>query len=353
MDTLSFPGLGISLPMNRVAISIGNFDIYWYGITFALAFLAGLLLYSANNKRCGIHPDEGLDVILWSCLGGIVGARLYYVAFEWESYKNNLLEIFNLRHGGIAIYGGVIGAVIVAYLVCRKRKLPFFAVADAAFPGVLLGQAIGRWGNFFNMEAFGGNTDLPWGMTSETIRNYLTRMQSTLAAQGMTVNPAQPVHPTFFYESLWNVVGVLLLMFLLMPRRKYDGEVTLGYTAWYGLGRFFVEGLRTDSLMWGNVRVSQALGGILFIAGTVLLIVFRVRLKNHYPQAEGEKRRFLLTRYVDTETCREHVAAIDARLNAKKAKSGENKPAEPADSAPEAEGTGTDTEETKDGGNQD
>lgn len=339
MDILSFPGLGIEFPLNRVAISIGSFNIYWYGITFALAFIFGLLLYQHYNRRCGIHPDEGFDVILIAIVGAIIGARLYYVAFEWDNYKDNLLKIFNTREGGLAIYGGVIGALIVAYIVCRIKKLPLLALADSAFPGVLLGQAIGRWGNFFNMEAFGCNTDLPWGMTSQTIRNYLTRVQPSLAAQGIMVDPSLPVHPTFFYESLWNVIGVLILVFFFMRNRKYDGQVTLAYAAWYGLGRCFIEGLRTDSLMWGSVRVSQLLGGVLFVVCTVLLIYFHIRAKRPMTleYIEGQKKPlFSLQRYVDTAESRERIAAVDKKLQEKEAKKQGVKPEDkPDDSKPD------------------
>ena len=199
MEILRFPGLGWEIPISRVAVSIGSLEIYWYGVIIAVGFGLGLWVYLSHNRSCGIHPDEGLDIILWSMLGAIVGARAYYVAFQWDHYKDNLKEIFNLRGGGLAIYGGIIGALIVAFIVCRSKKLPMLPVADAAFPGVLLGQAIGRWGNFFNMEAFGTNTTLPWGMTSDTISNYLSRHQAALLAQGVVVYPAMPVHPTFLY----------------------------------------------------------------------------------------------------------------------------------------------------------
>ena len=223
--------------------------------------------------------------------------------------------------GGLAIYGGIIGALIVAFIVCRSKKLPMLPVADAAFPGVMLGQAIGRWGNFFNMEAFGTNTTLPWGMTSDTISNYLSRHQAALLAQGVVVDPAMPVHPTFLYESLWNLIGVAVLLLWLFPRRSYDGQITLGYTAWYGLGRFFVEGLRTDSLMWGSVRVSQALGGVLFIvaAGLMLAIFLWSRKPMTLEYIEGEKKpRFVLRRYVDTEESRQRMAMLDRKLAEKK-----------------------------------
>lgn len=321
MEILRFPGLGWELPISRVALSIGNLDIYWYGVIIAVGFGLGLWVYLSHNRTCGIHPDEGLDVILWSMVGAIVGARAYYVAFQWDNYKDNLKEIFNLRGGGLAIYGGIIGALIVAFIVCRIKKLPMLPVADAAFPGVMLGQAIGRWGNFFNMEAFGTNTTLPWGMTSDTISAYLSRHQAALAAQGIMVDPTLPVHPTFLYESLWNLIGVAILLLWLFPRRSYDGQITLGYTAWYGLGRFFVEGLRTDSLMWGSVRVSQALGGVLFIvaAGLMLFIFLRGRKPMTLEYIEGQKKpRFTLGRYVDTKESQERIAALDAKLAEKK-----------------------------------
>ena len=230
MEILRFPGLGWELPISRVALSIGNLDIYWYGVIIAVGFGLGLWVYLSHNRTCGIHPDEGLDIILWAMVGAIVGARAYYVACQWDNYKDNLKEIFNLRGGGLAIYGGIIGALIVAFIVCRIKKLPMLPVADAAFPGVMLGQAIGRWGNFFNMEAFGTNTTLPWGMTSDTISAYLSRHQAALAAQGIMVDPTLPVHPTFLYESLWNLIGVAILLLWLFPRRSYDGQITLGYT---------------------------------------------------------------------------------------------------------------------------
>ena len=321
MEILRFPGLGWEIPISRVAVSIGSLEIYWYGVIIAVGFGLGLWVYLSHNRSCGIHPDEGLDIILWSMLGAIVGARAYYVAFQWDHYKDNLKEIFNLRGGGLAIYGGIIGALIVAFIVCRSKKLPMLPVADAAFPGVMLGQAIGRWGNFFNMEAFGTNTTLPWGMTSDTISNYLSHHQAALLAQGVVVDPAMPVHPTFLYESLWNLIGVAVLLLWLFPRRSYDGQITLGYTAWYGLGRFFVEGLRTDSLMWGSVRVSQALGGVLFIvaAGLMLFIFLWSRKPMTLEYIEGQKKpRFMLRRYVDTEESRQRMAMLDRKLAEKK-----------------------------------
>lgn len=329
METLSFPGLGLELNISRVAFpppesGIEGFKIYWYGIIMAFGFILGLWVYLRHNRRCGIHPDEGLDVILWAMVGAIIGARAYYVIFAWEHYRNDLLQIFNLRAGGLAIYGGVLGGALAAWLAARRKNLPFLAAADAAFPGVLLGQAIGRWGNFFNMEAFGCNTTLPWGMTSYTIRSYLIQHQTELFHKGIVVDPIQPVHPTFFYESLWNFIGVALLLLVLMPRRRYDGQVLLGYAAWYGLGRFFIEGLRTDSLMWGSVRVSQALGGLLFLVGAALLIAFHVYAKKPMTLElrPNDRRPYIrLARYVDTEESQNRIVAIDAERSKKKKKS--------------------------------
>ena len=323
MEILRFPALGWEIPINRVAVSIGGLDIYWYGVIIAAGFGLGLWVFLSHNRTCGIHPDEGLDIILWAMVGAIVGARAYYVAFQWDNYKDNWKEIFNLRGGGLAIYGGIIGALIVAFIVCRAKKLPMLPVTDAAFPGVMLGQAIGRWGNFFNMEAFGCNTTLPWGMTSDTISSYLSRHQAALLAQGVTVDPSLPVHPTFLYESVWNLIGVAILLLWLFPRRSYDGQITLGYTAWYGLGRFFVEGLRTDSLMWGSVRVSQALGGVLFAVAAGLLVFFFLRGRKPVTleYIEGQKKpRFTLTRYADTEESRRRIAMMDEKAAEKKRK---------------------------------
>ncbi len=314
-DTLTFPGLGWELTMNRVAFSIGDFAVYWYGILFAVAFLAGISYFHLRAKKAGIHPYDGLDVILWAIVGGLIGARAYFVAFQWDMYKDNLMKIFAVREGGIAMYGGVIGAILVGGIVCRIKKLPLRPMMDAALPGLLLAQSIGRWGNFFNMEAFGTNTTLPWGMTSRTIQNYLTNMQATLAAQGVTVDPSLPVHPTFFYESVLDLAGFLVLAFLIAPRRKYDGQVALWYMAWYGFCRAMVEGLRTDSLMWGSFRVSQMLGIILFIVSTALLLFCRAKLKS-------DSRPGWLSLYAQTEESIQRIQRVEQEIREEKSRKG-------------------------------
>ena len=314
-DTLTFPGLGWEFTINRVAFSIGDFSIYWYGILFAVAFLAGITYFHFRARETGIHPYDGLDVLLWAIVGGLIGARAYFVIFQWDMYKDNLMKIFAVREGGIAMYGGVIGAILVGWIACRVKKLPLRPMLDASLPGLLLAQAIGRWGNFFNMEAFGVNTDLPWGMTSQTIQNYLTNMQSTLAAQGITVDPSLPVHPTFFYESVLDLAGFLVLAFLIAPRRKYDGQVALWYMAWYGICRAMVESLRTDSLMWGSFRVSQVLGLTLFVLSVLLLNFFQSKVKK-------DPKPGYLVMYAESEESIRRIAAVEREMKEGKAKKG-------------------------------
>lgn len=320
-ETLTFPGLGLSFDISRVAFWIGDFPIYWYGITFALGFLLGLLYFQATVRKVGIHPDEGLDTLLWAVIGGVVGARLYFVVFQWEAlYKANPLKIFAFREGGLAIYGGVIGAVAVGYIVSRIKKQPLLPMLDVGLPALLLAQAVGRWGNFFNIEAFGGNTELPWGMTSHSVEQYLSRSDvvESLAKLGQTANPFIPVHPTFFYEFLWNLVGFLVLALLVVPRRRYDGQAALGYAAWYGLGRFFIEGLRTDSLVantpWGLVRVSQWLA----LAGVVVSLLLMLWIAQ---KLRSEQKPAWLGIYANTERSAELLAKADASAkNGKKNK---------------------------------
>lgn len=337
-EIVSFPGLGLSFEISRVAFSIGSYNIYWYGITFALGFLAGMWYFHLRARRLGVHPYDGLDVLLWAVIGGMVGARLYFVAFQWDMYKDNLLKIFAFREGGIAIYGGVIGSVLTGWIVCRIKKARFLPILDGGLTGLLLAQAIGRWGNFFNQEAFGCNTVLPWGMTSNTVSRYLFNMADSLAAQGVMVDPTVPVHPTFFYEFCWNLLGFLLLAFVVTPRRKYDGQVSLCYMAWYGLGRFFIEGLRTDSLMWGAFRVSQVLALVLCAGSLLILAVTELRRRK-------DPAAFVL--YVDTEESRERMAKVDAEL-AKEKNHGEEGACAP-DGIPDGEEDNVPAEAAEDG----
>lgn len=278
METLSFPNLGLDFDIKRVAFSIFGFPVYWYGILIAAAFLIGAVYVLSRAKSFGVNSDRMMDVVLGGVLIGIVGARLYYIAFSWDTYKDDLIQIFNVRTGGLAVYGGVIGAVLAAVLMCRWRKVKALPALDLAAGGLLIGQAIGRWGNFVNIEAFGSNTTAPWGMTSPSIQYYLQINAASLEAIGVKVDPTMPVHPTFFYESMWCLLGFLFIAFYT-KRRRFDGELSLIYIGWYGLGRFFIEGLRTDSLLIGSIRVSQLVAILCVLASLVLLVSIHSKIK--------------------------------------------------------------------------
>lgn len=257
-SVISFPMLG-NLRLNPPSyFTIFGHPIYFYGVIIGLAFLLGILFASKRAKRFGLKEDDVYDTAIWGIPCAIIGARLYYVLFQLDYYRQYPGEILAIRNGGLAIYGGVIAGVLTAYLVCRRKKIPFPAMLDCLCYGLLLGQIIGRWGNFMNREAFGAET------------NVFCRMGLT-APDGTTVY----VHPTFLYESLWNL-GVLLflLWFDEAGKRRFDGHCITLYFLLYGLGRFWIEGLRTDSLYIGGtgIRVSQALSLVLVLASAALLI---------------------------------------------------------------------------------
>ncbi|MGN1114786.1 MAG: prolipoprotein diacylglyceryl transferase [Oscillospiraceae bacterium] len=271
-DKVYFPGFsdkGITVDRVMFTVPGTNFEIYWYGFLIALGILLAMIYGFRKFKPVGIDADRATDAIIGGLVGAILGARTYYILFNSEiSFK----EFFNIRNGGLAIYGGIIGALLVGGIIAKLRKLRVSAILDVAAPGFFIGQAIGRWGNFFNQEAFGSNTDLPWGMMSSSTIEYL----SNNGGDGITAYA--PVHPCFLYESIWCVIGFILLN-AYFKHRKFDGEIFLMYTGWYGLGRFFIEGLRTDSLYIGSIRVSQLLAGICFVASVILIIVFRKKVK--------------------------------------------------------------------------
>ncbi|HXK78126.1 MAG TPA: prolipoprotein diacylglyceryl transferase [Oscillospiraceae bacterium] len=280
-DTVSFPGLGLEFEISRVAFSIGGMDIYWYAIIVATGFVLALFFAFRNFKEFGLDSDHTLDVVMTAAVLGIIGARLYYVAFRWDEYAGNLGAILNLRGGGLGFYGAVIGGALGAIIGCKWRGvklLPFFDIGSA---GLLIGQAIGRWGNFVNQEAFGTNTDLPWGMTSKGVAYYIASHTSEF--MGAEMDPTKPVHPTFLYESLWLAAGFLIYV-LTMKKRRYDGQMFLFYIGWNGFGRMWIEGLRTDSLMLGGMRVSQVLGALLALTAVIAnsLILSKIR-REHDP----------------------------------------------------------------------
>ncbi len=278
MNTLvSFPGLGLEMTINRVAFTLFGVDVYWYGLIIAVGLMVGIAIGYWKAKQFGIDADRMTDAILVTVVMAVLCARLYYVIFYPGDY-DTLGKILNLRDGGLAIYGGVIGTVVFGWLMCRIRKIPVAAMFDVTAMGFLAGQGIGRWGNFFNQEAFGTNTTLPWGMYSERTRSYLQGVAAELASQGVAVDPSTPVHPTFLYESLWCLLGLVLLL-CYCRHRRFDGEIALMYVMWYGAERCVVEGLRTDSLMIGPLRVSQVLAGGSCLLALVAWYILRRRAR--------------------------------------------------------------------------
>ena len=279
-NLVQFPRLGLELEIDRVAFSLGGLNIYWYGIIIAAGLLLALAFAFHYAADFGVDADRLVDVVLVGTVCAIICARIYYVAFAPFKY-DSIWDMINLRDGGIAIYGAVIGAAVFGGLACKWRKVPVLPTFDLVAMGFLIGQGMGRWGNFFNQEAFGCNTNSLFGMYSRSTHEYLAQWQSTLAEQGVTVDPSMPVHPTFLYESVWCFVGFFAL-WAFMKKRRYNGQIALLYAVWYGAGRFWIEGLRTDSLLIPGVglRVSQVVALVGVVAGLVLLIVLGKKYKN-------------------------------------------------------------------------
>lgn len=278
---ISFPNLGIYLDHVGKSIDVFGFEIAYYGIIIGTAILLGFLIATSEAKRTRQNPEDYLDMGIVGVIAGIAGARIYYVVFSWDMYKDNLLDILNLREGGLAIYGGVIGAVIAVFILARIKKLSPFQILDTVALAILNGQMIGRWGNFFNREAFGEYTDnlfamkLPLdavrsGDVTELMREHIEVSDGVRYIQ---------VHPTFLYESLWCAV-LLILLFLYRKHKKYEGELFLLYIFGYALGRVWIEGLRTDQLLLPGIGfpVSQLLAGCVVICAGIALLYLR---KNH------------------------------------------------------------------------
>ncbi len=276
-DIISFPGLGLEFKVNRIAFSIGSIDIYWYAVIIAIGFALALVFAFKNFKRFGIDSDRAIDVIFFAVIFGIIGARLYFVAFQWDNYKDNLLEILNIRGGGLGFYGGIIGGLIGLLIGCKVRSQNALAFLDVAGGALLIGQGIGRWGNFVNSEAFGSNTNLIWGMTSPKIASYIERHSDEV--MGAVMDPNVPVHPTFLYESIWCAIGLIVFCYV-MKKRKFDGQMLLFYLGWNGFGRMIIESLRTDSLMIGPFRISQLLGFLMFVFALCAYFVVRKYLNS-------------------------------------------------------------------------
>ena len=260
ITTVIFPRLGLYFNMNRAAITIGDFEIYWYGLIIGIGLILAMIYGIFENRKVGLSSDDLFNMLLISLPVAIICARLYYVIFSWDMYRDNLWNIFDIRGGGLAIYGCVIGVAISVWLYCHKKKLKLGIVLDILAIGLLIGQSIGRWGNFVNGEAFGTTTTLPWSMTVKSDGKIIGEL----------------VHPTFLYESLWNAVGIAVLLFYKRIK-KFNGELFCGYLVWYGLGRAIIEGLRSDSLYIGVFRVSQLLALGCFLVG--ICIIFYKRKK--------------------------------------------------------------------------
>ncbi len=269
---VTFPGLGLEFHLDPILLSITeDFGIHWYGAIIAVGFLLAVLWCCRQSSRFGIQQDDLIDMLFFAVPLGIIGARLYYVIFEFQNYyaagdlKTTLVRIIRIWDGGLAIYGGVIVGVLTAFVVSRVKKISFPALADLCCMGLLIGQIAGRWGNFVNVEAFGSVTDVPWRMAGPNVANYLFNngLVSTDVYEQIAESGAYGVHPTFFYESVWNAIGLLIITLVIARRRKFDGQMFLSYVAWYGIGRFWIESLRTDSLyvLGTGLRVSQLLAG--------------------------------------------------------------------------------------------
>lgn len=277
-----FEGLGIDFDLPSVAFSIFGYEVHWYGIIIAFGFMLAVLYGGRMAYKWKMSLDGMTDVLIWGTIFGIVCARAYYVIFEWSYYKDHLIEIPQIWNGGIAIYGGIIGALIGAAIGCKTGKINFPNLLDLGALGLLIGQGIGRWGNFFNQEAFGVNTTTaPFRMWSQKIHDDLVSSADTLTAKGIEFDPNLPVHPTFLYESVWCLLGFLILNYMVHKHRHFKGEIFMLYGIWYGLERAVVEGLRTDSLYIGDttLRVSQLLSIAIVAVFAVAFVVCFVKYK--------------------------------------------------------------------------
>ncbi len=301
LTEIQFPKLGWTFHIDPTAFTIGSFNIQWYGIIIVLGLILALVYVLPRMKRFGLDADRAIDAIIGGVIGGIIGARAYYVLLRWDEYKGDIKAIFNTRNGGLAIYGGLIGAILVGLIICRIRKVKILPMLDVVSIGFLIGQGIGRWGNFVNQECFGSNTSSFLGITGGRIQQTIIDQTAIGGEMNINGNAAmvwdKAVHPCFLYESVWCLLGFLVLS-TWSKRRKYDGQIFLMYMAWYGAGRFVIEGLRTDSLMAGSLKFSQMLSALLVVVSVILQLVFFFRRKR-------DPERFVL--YSSTEESRQLI----------------------------------------------
>ena len=278
---IAFPNIGIYIPHLPKGITIGGCTIAFYGMIIAVGMLSGLWLACHQAQRTGQKKEVYTDFAIYAIIFSLIGARLYYVAFSWENYKDDLLQIFNTRGGGMAIYGAVIAAILTAIIYCKVKKYNFFLLADTAVGGLVLGQIIGRYGNFFNREAFGEYTNSLFAMRLRVDQVNPANITELMRSHMTTIDGVQyiQVHPTFLYESLWNIL-VLVLILVFTTKKKFNGEIFLLYLVGYALGRVWIEGLRTDQLQIGStgIAVSQVLSGAIVVVGVVVWICVRRKL---------------------------------------------------------------------------
>ena len=290
MPEIWFPNLGIEIDhLSRTAFTVFGQDIYWYGIFIGLGVILGVLLALHEAKRTGQNPDTYLDFIIYAMIIAIIGARLYYVIFSWDFYSQHPEKIFAIREGGLAIYGGIIGGVLTAIVYSHLKKKSFWVMADTMAPSLILGQMLGRWGNFFNKEAFGGFIDNLFAMRYQLSQVRASDVTPDILQNLVTVNGVDyiQVHPTFLYESMWSLC-VFIILLILQRKKNFNGQVCATYFFGYALGRVWIEGLRTDQLCIGNVPVSQALSAVLIIA-SVVLYVYCKKKAAAVPVTEGAK----------------------------------------------------------------
>ncbi len=324
MDTVlvKFAGIDAEFTVSKI-LNLGFAEVRWYGAIIAFGFLLAVLLGGRIAHLWKINLDKMIDILLFGTVGGIVGARAYYVAFEWDYYSQHLSEIYKIWEGGLAIYGGIIGGILAAFVVCKVEKINFYNLLDMGGISLLVGQGIGRWGNYANQEAFGSFTYKNFGMMSDTVASYISKPE--VAVQyGLENVPDIPqyiadnnlyVHPTFFYESVWCILGVLVLYIVMKKYRKFSGEMFLIYGLWYGLERAIVEGLRSDSLYIGNtgLRVSQVLSIVIVAVCGVLLVAKLIKYSKNPREVEG-------TDYIAVSSDKEYnriTKALDKRAKRK------------------------------------
>lgn len=283
-NVVTFPGLGLEFELNRVAFTLFGKEIYWYGVIIACGFLLAVLFCYRWAYKFGVDREKLMDMLFFAVPACIIGARAYYVIFHPSTCFNadgsfSLYNTIAIWDGGLAIYGAIIMAVVTVAVYCKVRHQSFWDYADIGCYGVIIGQMIGRWGNFMNVEAFGGVTDLPWRMCSESIANYLwNHGYADAEVYQQVLDGTLGVHPTFFYESMWNLLGLILLILLARKGRKFSGQIFLCYVIWYGVGRTVIEGLRTDSLyFFGTALRTSQLVGILSAAAALVLLIVRAR----------------------------------------------------------------------------